>query len=95
MSEDPERDIVRRELRTDPEADDPAVQIAEVVAELEGTEATEISNMWEATNEVLQHMFSFPPREESQMRVEFSYERYRISVEQDGTAEFRKLTGSS
>lgn len=41
MDSDPEQEIVHRELDTD--AENPAVQVAEAVAEIEGEEATDVS----------------------------------------------------
>jgi predicted lipoprotein len=88
MANEPAREIIHRELDTS--TDDPAVQVAEVVAELEGRDATDLSTMWEYADGVLDHLFSTPPDPEAQMEVEFSYESYRITVEQGGTATFVK-----
>lgn len=33
-------------------------------------------------------IFSNPPAPEAQIRITFSYEGYRVTVEQDGTAKF-------
>lgn len=78
--------IVRRSLDTD--AEEPAAQIATAVAELEGTDPAELASMWECTDDVLEHVFSDPPAPEAGLRVSFSYEGYRITVDQDGQAEF-------
>jgi len=47
--------------------------------------------MWACTDGVLDHLFSNPPSAEAQMEVTFSYEGYRITIEQDGTAEFVRV----
>ncbi|MFC4449061.1 HalOD1 output domain-containing protein [Halorussus aquaticus] len=88
MSDEPESDIIHRQIDT--EQAEPATAVAEIVADIEGKDSTEIPNLWECTDEVLQHLFSNPPKAEAQMQVEFSYESYRITVEQDGTTEFIK-----
>lgn len=88
MTERPEAEIIQRELDTD--ANNPGVEVAEAVAEIEGREATDIGTMYECVDGVLDNLFSTPPAPEAQMMVEFSYESYRIMVEQDGTAEFVK-----
>ena len=90
MSDTLEETIVHRELEV--EEGEAAAEIAMLVADLEDKEMTEMQNMWECTNDVLQHMFSKPPGPQSQMRVEFSYEDYRITVHQDGVAELVKVT---
>ena len=88
MDDHPEREIVRRELDTG--ADEPAVQIAEAVAEIEGKNAAELPAMYDCVDGVLTHLFSDPPSPEAQMAVEFSYETYRITVGQSGDATFVK-----
>lgn len=79
-------EIVRRELDTD--ADNPAVEVARAVADLEDTEATDLSNMYDCVDSVLDELFSTPPADEARMAISFSYANYRITVEQDGLAEF-------
>jgi len=81
--------MVRRTVDTS--AGEPAARIAEMVADIEETEPTRLSNMWECTDGVLDHLFSNPPSPEAGMKVTFSYEGYRITVEQDGTAEFVRV----
>lgn len=88
MSEDPEETIVRRDLDTD--VDNPAVQIAECVSEMEDKDTTELATMYECVDGILDNLFSQPPDPEAQMQIEFSYESYRITIDQDGTTEFVK-----
>lgn len=90
MSDNSERPIVRRRLDTD--APEPAAEVAEAVADIEDVETTELPNMWACTDNVLDHLFSDPPSPDAQMRVMFNYDGYRISVDQDGSAEFRELS---
>lgn len=79
-----EDEIVNRKL--DPDRENPGVQIAEVVAELEGVDPAELTTMYGCIDGVLDHVFSDPPSQEAQLVVEFTYEGYRITIEQDGTA---------
>lgn len=88
MEQDPDTAIVRRELDTN--ADNPAVEVAQAVAEIENTEATQLADMYSCVDGMLDELFSSPPAAEAQMEVEFSYQSYRICVEQDGTAAFIK-----
>lgn len=88
MEQDPDTAIIRRELDTG--ADNPAVEVAQAVADIEETEATELADMYSCVDGMLDELFSTPPAEEAQMEVEFSYHDYRIRIEQDGSAEFIK-----
>ncbi|WP_459190719.1 HalOD1 output domain-containing protein [Halosimplex sp. J119] len=81
--------IVHREFDT--EQDDPASAIAEAVAEMEGCESTDLATMYERVDHVIDHLFSTPPAPEAQIQVEFSYEGYRITVDQDGDARFVRV----
>lgn len=90
MAQDPDSRVIRRELDTN--ADNPAVEVAEAVADIENTEATELANMYDCVDGMLDELFSSPPAEKAQMKIEFSYFEYRIAVEQDGMAEFVKTT---
>lgn len=84
--ENPDSKIVRRELDTD--ADNPAVEVAQAVADIEGTEATKLANMYDCVDGILDEAFSTPPADEAQMEIAFSYLNYRVTVHQDGVAEF-------
>ncbi|WP_424019102.1 HalOD1 output domain-containing protein [Halorientalis pallida] len=86
MADSPDDRIVRRTLDTD--AEEPAVEVAQAVADIEDREPTDLATIFECADHVLDHLFSNPPAEEAQMCIEFSYEEYRITVHQDGTAEF-------
>lgn len=86
--EHPKNDIIHRELDTDRE--NPAVQIAETIAEIEEKEATNLANTYKCVDGVLTEIFSTPPSPEAQMQVEFSYEGYRITIEQNGSTKFVK-----
>lgn len=88
MSNDSESQIIHRELDTDVE--NPGAEIAEIVQDIEGKEATDLSTIYECVDGVLDHVFSTPPSPRAQMKIEFTYEAYRITVHQDGEATFVK-----
>lgn len=88
--------IVHRELfeGEQPDSDDePEIDIAEIVAELEGKEATDISSLYDTIDHMVQHLYSNPPPIEAQAQLEFTFEGYRIELSQDGKATFMKVSG--
>lgn len=88
MEGDPETEIVHRILDT--ERGEPGIQIAEMIAEIENKEIDQLSTLYTCIDGVLQNLFADPPDEEAQMQIKFSYEGYRVNVNQDGSAEFMK-----
>jgi pimeloyl-ACP methyl ester carboxylesterase len=78
--------IVHHEFDTD--QDDPATAVAEAVADLRGEETTDLTTMYDQIDHMIDHLFSTPPDPGAQVQVEFTFEGYRITIEQDGTAEF-------
>lgn len=88
MTGTPEDDIVHRQLDTSHE--EPAVAVAEAVADIDGVESSDLPTMYECVDGVLDHLFSTPPDPEAQMDVTFSFHSYRITVEQTGDAKFVK-----
>ncbi|MFC7213714.1 HalOD1 output domain-containing protein [Saliphagus sp. GCM10025334] len=92
MTDQPEKGIIHRELETD--AENPAIQVAEAVADIEGKDAIDLPNVYDCVDGVLNHIFSNPPAPDAQMQVEFSYESYRITIEQNGNTKFVKLGDS-
>jgi len=88
MTEAPDDETVHRELDTDVE--NPGVLVAEVIEELEGRDATDLATMYSCVDGMLDNLFSTPPSPDAEMLVEFTYEGYRITVEQSGDATFVK-----
>ena len=86
MSDNHESDIVHEELDTD--VKNPAVEIVRVVADLKNVDTSELSTVWDCIDGMLDHLFSNPPSDEAQIDVTFSYEGFRITVEQNGHAKF-------
>ena len=78
-------DAVERRLDTDGE---PATAVVEAVAELRGVDPTELDSIYGCIDHVLDHIFSNPPVPDAAVSVTFSYEGFRITVDQDGTARF-------
>ncbi|WP_227380034.1 HalOD1 output domain-containing protein [Haladaptatus halobius] len=70
---------------------DPQVTVAEVVAELEGKNTSELTPVYDAIDHFVSNLFSSPPPEAAQAQIEFTYEGYRITIHQDGMATFRKI----
>lgn len=83
--------IIHRTLDT--EQRDPVVQVAEIVAAIEGKDIDELTTTYEKLDHLLTNVFTDPPKPEAQVTVTFSYEGYRITVEQDGSAQFVKTEG--
>ena len=86
MSNPEESDVHHRQL--DHDAEEPAVAVAEAVADLRGVEVTELSSTYDCLNGILDHLFSNPPKETAEIEISFNYEGYHISVRQDGSADF-------
>lgn len=87
--------IVHRELFEGDEpdsTDEPEIDIAKIVADLEGEEATDISSLYNTIDHVVEHLYSNPPPIEAQAELEFTFEGYRIELSQDGKATFMKIT---
>jgi hypothetical protein len=90
MSSDHADEIVHRELDTD--ADNPAGEVATIVAELEGRDMEDLEPAWEVVDDILVHLFSDPPAPDAQAEISFTYEGFRITVEQNGTGTFVDVT---
>jgi hypothetical protein len=83
---EPTEEIVHRQLAT--EREDPVVQITEAIEEIDGTDQREMTPVYDQLDHVLDYIFSNPPVPEAQVQITFTYEGYRITVEQDGSAQF-------
>lgn len=86
-----ERTPIYRTLARDRE---PTVQVVEIVAELEGKAVDEMTPAYECLGNVLEGVFSEPPVDDAQVEIAFSYEGYRVTIEQDGGAQFVEQTAS-
>lgn len=63
-------EIIHREMDT--ESENPSVEIAEIVAELEEKDVIEVTTIWECVDGMLAEMFANPPSPEAQLEVTFS-----------------------
>lgn len=90
MADQSDKEVIRRELNTDVET--PSIQIVEALADIEGKDTTDFNDIWGCTDGVLKNLYSNPPSSEANMRIMFDYQGYRITVDQDGYAEFRQKT---
>ena len=89
-SDERERSDVRRKF--DLTAASPERDVLGVVAELEDADQTDLSPLYSTIDDVISESFSDPPAPEAQVTVTFTYEGYRITIHQDGSAEFSNVT---
>ena len=83
---DGDGEVVTRILDT--EQDAPATQIVEVIADLEDTDPIELPSIYRRIDDLVADLFSSPPPAEADASVTFTYQGYRIYVQQDGEARF-------
>lgn len=69
---------------------EPRRQVVTVVADLEDEDVEDMQTAWDVIDDLLDHLFSNPPTPGAQAEITFSYEGYRVTVEQNGTAKFVK-----
>ena len=72
----------------------PEVTVAKVIAELEDRDSTDLPPVYDMIDHLIQTLFSDPPDPEAQAVIQFSYEGYRINLNQDGHATFMRIDGS-
>lgn len=65
---------------------DPEVDLVEGIADLEETTPEELSPIWDCVGNMLESLSSVPSSSGAQLTLSFSYEGYRISVNQNGEA---------
>jgi hypothetical protein len=90
MANAPNDEIVHRQIDTERET--PVVAIAEIVSEIENVPHEELTTTYEHLDHILQELFSSPPVPEAQVEVSFTYEGYRIKVEQSGDVQLIRAT---
>lgn len=86
MTDEDDGGAIRREFDTD--AKHPEVAVAEAVADIEERDVTDLETLYERVGNALDGLFSTPPAPEAGMAVSFTYEGYRVTIEQNGSAEF-------
>lgn len=78
----------------DVDREDPEIDMAEVIAELEGQDSTDLPPIYNTIDHLIESLFSEPPAADAQAVIQFSYEGYRVNLNQDGHATFMKIAGS-
>lgn len=69
----------------------PNVDVTETVADLKETESDELSPLYGCIDHLIDNLFSDPPDPEADVEVSFNYEGFRITINQNGEATFRRL----
>ncbi len=86
MTDSSDGELIHRKL--DADAKNPGIEVVKAIADIHGTDATELATLHDCINGVLDNLFSTPPSPEAEVRVTFNYEDYRVGVTQDGDATF-------
>lgn len=89
MDSTPNEEIIHRQLDTERET--PVVGIAELLAEIENIPHEELTTTYEHLDHILDELFDKPPVPEAQVEITFTYEGYRINVEQDGSVQLIRI----
>lgn len=77
--------------RLDTEREEPATEVAEIVAELRDADMEDLPPIYGTIDHLLTHLFENPPSADAQAKVEFHYAGYQITVHQHGGSTFLKL----
>lgn len=80
-----------RHLMLDRTDTDPTYEIVDAIASFEGLDPDELPSFYDTVDHLVEHVFTNPPKPEAQIRLEFTYAGYRITLEQDGSAVFLKI----
>lgn len=75
----------------DPTDIEPETAVIAMVADLDEKEPTELSPLYSAVDDAISSIFSNPPASEAQVSITFTYENYRITIQQNGETKFVKL----
>lgn len=86
MPINPITDTVVKQIDTNTE--DPGLEIAKAVMEIESKDVDEVSPIYDAMDGLLDDIFENPPPPNSSVVISFTYEGYRVTLHQDGTATF-------
>jgi len=63
---------------------DGGVDLVQVVADLDDRDPTELESLYDRVDDLLTELFSDPPSPEAQVEMSFTYEGYRIDIDQTG-----------
>ncbi|ELZ11109.1 hypothetical protein C479_07368 [Halovivax asiaticus JCM 14624] len=70
---------------------DPNVAVVSALAEIEDVPVEELTPLYGCIDHILEHLYSNPPADEADVQITFTYNGYRITVEQDGNARFEPV----
>ena len=85
--------LLQRTLET--EQDAPATQIVETIAQLEHSDPLELSPIYDCIDTLIADLFSSPPPAQATATVAFTYQGYRVHVQQNGTTTIAQRVGAS
>jgi len=74
--------IVRAQL--EPQSETADNEFLELVARLEGVDATELPSLYHEVDHAIENLFRRPPSPDAQMEISFSYAGYRATIDQRG-----------
>jgi len=82
--------IVRAQIEPRPETADN--EFLELVARLEGVDATELPSLYREVDHAVENLFKQPPSAAAQMEISFSYAGYRATIDQRGHVRLIRVT---
>lgn len=90
---DDEAEMAATQWELDVDEDDPEVDIVEIVSRLEGKPVESLPPVYNTVDSMIAKLFSDPPPAEAQAMIQFTYEGYRIDIQQSGNATFMDVSG--
>lgn len=88
---DDEAEMAATQRELDVDRDNPEVDVAEIIAELEDKDSTDLQPTYDTIDSLIAQLFSDPPPPDAQAMIQFTYGDYRIDVQQSGHATFMKI----
>jgi ATP-dependent DNA ligase len=70
---------------------EPGVDIAAIIAELDDRDLEDMPPVYDTLDHMIDTLFSDPPAPDAQAVLEFTYDGYRVNLNQDGHATFMKI----
>ena len=89
-----ENEMAATHWEFDVDQEHPEINVAEVIAKLEDRDSADLPPVYDIIDHLIQTLFSDPPDPKAQVVIQFSYEGYRVNLNQDGHATFMKIAGS-
>jgi hypothetical protein len=82
--------VAQRQLNAD--RGDQMIQLVELIADIDDVEPTEISPIYRDIDSLVSDFFGSQPPSRGDATLAFSYQGYRIHVQQDGRTTVRELS---